>query len=212
MCIIDSSTILISYNMKNILLFCGTFLCVFHLSAQDLGCTSGNCTNGKGRYVYDNGDRYIGEFKDAAREGRGVYHYANGNIYRGQFRNDMLHGYGTYEWASGDTYIGEYVDGLKHGEGTYIYANGQKQEGTWEDGVMKVIERPRYRLDTSQINYDDPFATNSLINTDHKGTYLKAHSDFPFDTLARTALVIGIGDYNKIPLKNPKNDAIAISQ
>lgn len=29
------------------------------------GCISGDCSNGKGTFVFDNGDKYVGHFKKA---------------------------------------------------------------------------------------------------------------------------------------------------
>ena len=39
--------------------------------------------NGFGKYFYQNGERYIGEWKQNLKEGKGVYHYTNGSYYEG---------------------------------------------------------------------------------------------------------------------------------
>ena len=42
--------------------------------------------NGKGEYIYSNGDKYIGEFKDNVFHGHGCYINANGDTYEGEYR------------------------------------------------------------------------------------------------------------------------------
>jgi len=182
------------------------------LQAQETGCTIGDCKNGKGRFIYENGDKYIGEFKNGLPHGRGVYHYQNGNVYRGQWFQHKRHGYGTFAWTSGDTYIGEYYNHKRHGEGTYIFADGTKQKGVWKEGklVEKIVDKPKETVDSTDAT-DDPFADNVNKNKKYEGAHFKALSNIDTNQL-RTALVIGNSNYNKAPLKNPVNDAIAIAE
>ena len=90
--------------------------------------------HGQGTSTYTSGDKYVGEFKDNNRHGQGTYTYGNGDKYVGMFKDSMKHGQGTYffgpesEW-SGDKYIGEYKDDMKHGQGTYFYADGTNIRG-----------------------------------------------------------------------------------
>ena len=44
-------------------------------------CISGDCINGYGTYVWDEGDKYIGESKDNLFHGQGTYYYDNGDKY-----------------------------------------------------------------------------------------------------------------------------------
>ena len=68
--------------------------------------SSGYFDNCYGEWAFDNGDKYVGEWKD-----------------------DKNHGQGTYSYAEGDKYVGEYKDGLRHGQGTYTYAGGTTERG-----------------------------------------------------------------------------------
>lgn len=214
------------------------FACLIALSgldAQTGECTHGDCENGKGRYIYPNGDKYIGEFKDSKLDGRGVYTFKNGNVYRGQFKNNMRHGYGTYRWVNGDTYIGEYEDNKRQGQGAYkwkngdlyegsfinnmregegslTYADGPLQKGIWKGDVfLKPIEEPKEeKIDSS--NQLDPFATTEDENLQAlRGKRMAALVDLA-DGKARTALVLGNNEYGKASLKNPVNDAIAMAE
>ena len=101
-------------------------------------CISGDCENGYGAYIYDNGDKYVGEFKKEVRNGQGVFIWGKGkwegNKYVGEWQNDKMHGQGTLNYANGDKYVGGFKDGTFHGEGTYTEANGTVTKGLWENG------------------------------------------------------------------------------
>ncbi len=75
------------------------------------GCISGNCNDGYGVFVFDNGDRYEGSFK-----------------------NNNQNGFGTYTWASGNTYAGNWIDGKQNGQGKKTFTDGYIQDGYWKDG------------------------------------------------------------------------------
>ena len=82
----------------------------------------------------NNGDKYVGEFKDDKKHGQGTYTFSDGENYIGEYKDDIKHGQGTYtfgknsEWA-GDKYVGEFKDDIKHGQGTYTYADGAIERG-----------------------------------------------------------------------------------
>ena len=42
--------------------------------------------NGKGEYKFNNGCKYIGEFKDNVFHGHGCFYEANGDIYEGEYK------------------------------------------------------------------------------------------------------------------------------
>ncbi len=70
-----------------ILVFCTT------LNAQETGCISGDCENGKGTYIWEDGQKYIGEWKNDIANGKGEL-YINGFLhFKGKFKN----GEGVYE-------------------------------------------------------------------------------------------------------------------
>ena len=53
-------------------------------------CISGDCVNGYGTYVWDNGDKYVGEWKNNLFEGQGTYTFANGTAQKGIWKNGEL--------------------------------------------------------------------------------------------------------------------------
>ena len=92
-----------------------------------------------GAINFDNGDKYIGEFKDDKYHGQGTFSFVNGNKYVGEFKDGNYHGQGTYtfgnqsQWA-GDKYVGEWKADNYHGQGTYTFADGEQQIGYYLKG------------------------------------------------------------------------------
>ena len=72
-------------------------------------------------FVIQNGNRYIGEWKNGHINGWGTYFYG------GRWKKE---GFYTNQ---GDKYEGEWKDSLWHGEGTYTFADGTLKEGIWEN-------------------------------------------------------------------------------
>lgn len=81
------------------------------LSAQ---CISGDCQDGIGIFLMDNGERYVGHFSQGKMEGLGSWYYADGSRYTGQ-------------WQAG----------RQHGEGVLHQPNGKKESGVWSAGTMQ---------------------------------------------------------------------------
>jgi hypothetical protein len=123
-------------------------------------CTSGNCHDGYGVFLYNNGlkydgywkdgcwdgqgtliygsgkwegDKYVGHYERCNRQGYGVYYYSNGNRYEGQWGNNKTNGYGVYYFADGGRYEGQWLDDKRNGNGTRYYANGDKFVGVYEN-------------------------------------------------------------------------------
>ena len=70
-------------------------------------CTQGNCENGHGTYIFDNGTKYVG-----------------------MFRHGKKHGQGTITYANGLKYVGTWVKNKKRGRGTLIFKNGMIKKVT----------------------------------------------------------------------------------
>ena len=87
----------------------------FHVFAK---CISGNCSAGKGTYVFDNGEKYIGEFKNGKRHGQGRHTFSTGDVYVGEFKDDKRNGHGTYNFISGGVYVGQFKNDMRNGRGT----------------------------------------------------------------------------------------------
>jgi hypothetical protein len=136
--------------MKAVLFFATILASVVSLYAQETGCVSGTCTDGKGKYIYTNGFIYEGNFVGGNRTGLGVLTSPAGDVYEGMWQNDQFNGQGTYKWSDGSKYTGEWKNGIQDGYGIFFYTNGDKYTGyfrnnkfngkgkyTWVDGSVK---------------------------------------------------------------------------
>ena len=92
---------------------------------------------GRGKYVYANGNVYEGEYKAGMKEGRGIFQYADGEVYEGEYKADKKEGRGIYRYASGDVYEGEWKADKMEGRGVYRLASGDVYEGEWKAGKQE---------------------------------------------------------------------------
>jgi len=100
-------------------------------------CISGNCENGKGTFIWPNGDRYSGEWKNNKMNGQGTLIGSEVKIkYVGEWKDNLMNGQGTFTWANGDKYVGEWKEGTRDGQGTFTWANGDKYVGEWRNSKM----------------------------------------------------------------------------
>ncbi len=98
-------------------------------STPKTGCVSGNCKNGFGKFVYENGTFYEGKFKKEKFEGKGLMVFATGEKYTGEFKDGQQMGQGKTIRANGNIWEGENIYGNPNGNGKMIYLNGSRYEG-----------------------------------------------------------------------------------
>jgi hypothetical protein len=98
------------------------------------GCVSGDCMNGKGTYILDNGEKYVGEMKNGVREGKGTYYFNTGERYAGEWKKNLRNGQGTNYFPDGEKYEGNWLNDVRHGYGTHTYIDGKVKTGMWENG------------------------------------------------------------------------------
>lgn len=114
----------------------------FNDSGNEVGCINGDCNNGFCRYIYDNGDVYLGYYKDGKFDKFGVYIYKIGDTYIGGYLNDLRSGMGLYVWANKSVYIGNYLNDTYNGLGAYL-SNEENSNliGEFKDGnLVKSME------------------------------------------------------------------------
>ncbi len=61
---------------------------------------------GVGIVIWNNGDKYSGEYKGGVANGVVKEEFADGNIYWGMFKDGQPNGYNTFQWNDGNTYTG----------------------------------------------------------------------------------------------------------
>ena len=64
-------------------------------------CTSEDCLNGQGIYVFPDGKKYEGEYQKGYQHGHGIYTWPDGGNYVGEFKDGQFNGKGTQTWAQG---------------------------------------------------------------------------------------------------------------
>lgn len=105
------------------------------ISANKVGCVSGNCLDGFGTYVTPTREKYVGEFSEGDKHGQGSLFYPDGKLkYKGAFRDDERVGFGTYYFRNGDRYVGQFADNAPNGKGTYHFSDGDRFVGYFRQG------------------------------------------------------------------------------
>ena len=93
------------------------FFCNIGLTESSLSeCKGSNYekwTDCQGTETWENGRKYVGEFKDGKR-----------------------HGQGTYTMSDGSNYTGQWEGSIPNGEGIYTFADGKIEKGIWKMGEL----------------------------------------------------------------------------
>ena len=152
--------------MKKVLV--AVLVMLFWCNVSFAGCIQGNCKNGQGTWRYDDGAKYVGEFKNGGffsfgeRHGQGTYTYPDGSVVVAIFKKDDFvkiisedtsaakkagciegdcqNGFGTKTYPHGKKYVGEFKNGEKHGQGTFYDSIGTKYVGGWKKGYEHGIQ------------------------------------------------------------------------
>ena len=140
------------------------FILAFSSSVFAAECVSGDCDNGYGTYLYDDGNKYVGESKNGLWHGQGTYTFASGSEYVGEWKNNKFHGQGTYTFADGAKYVGEYKNDERNGQGTFTFPDGSIKRGIWENGEL-VEASEQVEVNTQQTNTDSEDSCSNIKNT-----------------------------------------------
>jgi hypothetical protein len=128
--------------MKNLWILIALFFISFSVKAV---CTSGDCLNGYGTYVWESGDMYSGFWKNGEKHYFGMYFWKDGDFWYGLYKNGKRKpSSGIYAWNNGDyenrnnkvTYEekGCVSGNCNNGWGVYIYDSGSLHAGYWKNG------------------------------------------------------------------------------
>ena len=102
--------------------------------------------NGFGKSINNDGNIYIGEFKEGLADGFGKYTTKNGNRYEGQWSGNKLDGFGFILCDNKEQiYYGEMKKGVFNGIGEFMNKNGILYRGEFKDGKMEGIGKVTYK-------------------------------------------------------------------
>ena len=95
--------------------------------------------NGIGEYLWADGSKFLGNWKDNRQEGFGIYEWSDKKKYEGYFQNNILEGEGHYKWIDGRDYYGTFNKGKRQELGKYIWNDGRSYTGFWENGKQNGL-------------------------------------------------------------------------
>ncbi|MBW2936741.1 hypothetical protein KXJ69_01405 [Aureisphaera sp. CAU 1614] len=108
----------------------------FYDNNVDTGCVAGDCQDKYGRYIWSNGDRFTGFFKNGKMY-MGTYTFASGDKYEGMFNsNNQFHGEGRFFFNDNAYYGGQWSNGQQHGRGYYHDSSYKSKIGEWSNGQL----------------------------------------------------------------------------
>lgn len=71
-------------------------------------------------------------------QGKGTYIWSDGRKFVGNWKNSKMRGKGFYSWEDGRSYEGNYFEGKKHGFRVFFWPNGDmKVIGRMENNMEK---------------------------------------------------------------------------
>ena len=100
----------------------------------------GKCSDGFGKIIYDNGDEYLGFFKNGNRAYIGFYKWSNKSSFIGKWTTDGIrNGYGMYTYVDGSVFKGIFVNDKIDGLGTMLYkSSGNTVKGVFNNKGTKI--------------------------------------------------------------------------
>ncbi|WP_456460578.1 hypothetical protein [Lutibacter sp.] len=126
---------------------------------KDLACISGDCQNGFGEKKYSNGSSYKGNFVNGEKEGIGAYIFKDGWKHIGFFKNNISDGEGKQYNENGKLiFEGNFYKYKLNGKGKSYHSNGSKSEGNFKNGKLNGYGK-QYSID-GKLNYEGAFLDN----------------------------------------------------
>jgi len=130
---------------------------LFIISAAQAQCTEGNCYDGNGTFLFENGDLYKGLWKKGLSEGYGVYEWSSGDVYKGNFKAGKMDGRGTYVYKNGDKYIGMWKEGKMEGRGHFHWnVPGDLMSKAKFEGEFKAGQPVNFEVTETAVPAEPP--------------------------------------------------------
>ena len=92
--------------------------------------------------IFENGDKYVGNFRDNTKNGWGTYSFSNGDQYHGRFKGGKINYQGTYTYSDGSKTIGDWKNGILNGYAIMTFPNGDiNKEGIFSNGKFLYTKK-----------------------------------------------------------------------
>ena len=104
--------------------------------ATSAQCIKGDCYTGHGTYLFEDGSKYVGQFRAGKLHGKGILYAENGDKYLGDWVKNKRQGRGKLIFSSGEHYIGDFHNNNFHGFGKLTTADGDLIEGQWKKNKL----------------------------------------------------------------------------
>ena len=128
--------------------------------------------NGKGVFIWTNGIKYIGNWKDGSMSGEGVLFDKNNKlIFNGTYYNNKKYGKGKFFIKENEYYEGEFFDDKMEGKGIYHYENGDVWEGYFKNNLKNGVGIMTYHNSNEAYLYEfenDNYMGATLLNPEEK--------------------------------------------
>eukprot|EP00434_Breviolum_minutum_P006548 symbB.v1.2.005781.t1/scaffold289.1/size287290/26 len=132
---------------------------VFENGEKYTGEWIGNERHGTGSHLWPNGARYDGQFRNNQANGDGTFRFPNGGVYEGQWKSDRAHGHGSYRHFDQASYDGQWRNDKQHGEGVELWPDGARFEGQHREGQKSGKGKLQWPDGSS---YEGDFEANTL--------------------------------------------------
>ena len=162
----------------------GEFYGSSFIEKGQVGCVQGDCRNGRGTYIYKNGEAK----------------------YTGQFKNNLPHGQGAVLYANGERYSGAFELGSFNGIGTLYMRDGRKVAGFWKDGTYMSKTNPNPPKTNPVVQAPTKPAKPKVEPKKEKPVDLAKIRDASKTKV--WAVIVGVASYNHMPaLRYTDDDA-----
>ncbi|TNV81384.1 hypothetical protein FGO68_gene12814 [Halteria grandinella] len=110
-------------------------------------------------------DKYEGQFdQEYRRTGTGRWENEDGDTYIGEWKDGSMHGQGKWTYSDGAVYEGEWKDYKKHGQGKYTFPDGNYEIGTWENNEQNGVHK--YYSKEGELLEKRTYKDNKLVKTE----------------------------------------------
>ena len=128
--------------------------------------------DGIGVYIWNNGIKYIGNWKEGNMHDVGVLFDKNNKlIFKGNYYNNKKYGKGKFYFKDKEYYEGEFFDDKMEGKGIYYYDNGDSWEGYFKNNMKHGVGIMTYKSSGDIYLYEfenDNYMGSTPLNPQEK--------------------------------------------